>query len=117
VRVAARFHVIARETPGEAWREAQRLLDGIGARSSYSARDSFEVAPNLWAGIALVAGGAATALVGSYDQVAERIDEYHSLGVDEFTLSGYPHLEEALRFGECVRPLLIGRLATLATVE
>ena len=34
------------------------------------------VSPNLWAGIGLVRGGAGTALVGSYDQVTERIQEY-----------------------------------------
>lgn len=32
--------------------------------------------------------------------------EYADLGVDTFILSGYPHLEEAWRFGELVLPLL-----------
>ena len=30
--------------------------------------------------------------------------EFHRAGVDEFILSGYPHLELALRFGEEVAP-------------
>jgi hypothetical protein len=34
--------------------------------------------------------------------VAARISEYHDLGIDEFIFSGYPHLEEAYRFGEGV---------------
>ncbi|AOR36228.1 hypothetical protein BFF78_38870 [Streptomyces fodineus] len=38
--------------------------------------------------------------------VAERIKEYHALGIDEFVLSGYPHLEEAYWFGEGVLPRL-----------
>jgi alkanesulfonate monooxygenase len=50
--------------------------------------------------------GAATALVGSHEQVAARIEEYARLGFDEFILSGYPHLEEAWRVGEEVLPLL-----------
>lgn len=50
--------------------------------------------------------GAGTALVGSHDEVAERIAEYHRLGIDEFVLSGYPHLEEAYWFGEGVLPRL-----------
>ncbi|MGW5498673.1 LLM class flavin-dependent oxidoreductase, partial [Streptomyces olivaceoviridis] len=50
--------------------------------------------------------GAGTALVGSHDEVAERIKEYHALGIDEFVLSGYPHLEEAYWFGEGVLPKL-----------
>jgi alkanesulfonate monooxygenase len=32
--------------------------------------------------------------------------EYWRLGIDEFILSGYPHLEEAKRVGETVVPLL-----------
>ncbi len=69
-------------------------------------RDGLEIHPNLWAGIGLVRGGAGTALVGSHDEVAERVKEYHALGIDEFVLSGYPHLEEAYWFGEGVLPRL-----------
>lgn len=47
-----------------------------------------------------------TALVGSHGEVADRIAEYHDLGISEFVLSGYPHLEEAYWFGEGVLPLL-----------
>ena len=68
--------------------------------------DALEVSPGLWAGIGLVRGGAGTALVGSHDEVAERIAEYHHLGIAEFILSGYPHLEEAYRVGEGVTPVL-----------
>ena len=71
------------------------------------ARDDLVVAPNLWAGIGLVRGGAGTALVGSHDEVADRIEEYHELGFDEFILSGHPHLEEAYWFGEGVLPRLV----------
>ncbi len=60
----------------------------------------------LWAGIGLVRGGAGTALVGSHDEVTERIKEYAALGIEEFVLSGYPHLEEAYWFGEGVLPRL-----------
>ncbi|GLD38211.1 hypothetical protein Mkiyose1595_44310 [Mycobacterium kiyosense] len=54
----------------------------------------------------LVRGGAGTALVGSHDEVAKLILEYHALGFDEFILSGYPHLEEAYWFAEGVLPIL-----------
>jgi alkanesulfonate monooxygenase len=70
---------------------------------------NLEVHPNVWAGIGLVRGGAGTALVGSYEEVADRICEYHELGFDEFVLSGYPHLEEAYWFGEGVLPILRNR--------
>jgi len=49
---------------------------------------------------------AGTALVGSHEEVADRIAEYQDLGIDEFILSGYPHLEEAYRVGEGVMPVL-----------
>lgn len=65
-----------------------------------------EIAPGLWAGVGLVRGGAGTALVGSHAEVAELIQGYRALGIEEFILSGYPHVEEAYWFGEGVRPLL-----------
>ena len=43
--------------------------------------------------------------------VAHRIQEYAALGIEEFVLSGYPHLEEAYWFGEGVLPELRRRTA------
>jgi alkanesulfonate monooxygenase len=76
-------------------------------------RDKLEIAPNLWAGIGLVRGGAGTALVGDAAIVVERLKEYQAAGVDTFVLSGYPHLEEAYRFAELAFPLLGKRSVTL----
>ncbi|MGW1957546.1 LLM class flavin-dependent oxidoreductase [Streptomyces sp. NPDC001920] len=131
LRFGIRLHVITRDTAEQAWAEANRLLEGFDpetvrsvqaglARSESEGqqrmlalhgggRDRLEIHPNLWAGIGLVRGGAGTALVGSHDEVAERIEEYHALGIDEFVLSGYPHLEEAYWFGEGVLPRLQAR--------
>ena len=128
LRFGIRLHVIARDTSAEAWAKAGQLLDGLDPQAIARAQaiqrasqsegqrrmvalhngrtDALEVSPNLWAGIGLVRGGAGTALVGSYDEVADRIAEYHDLGIDEFILSGYPHLEEAYRVGEGVMPAL-----------
>jgi alkanesulfonate monooxygenase len=123
-----RIHVISRNTSEEAWAEADRLLAAVdpadvervqaslgrseseGQRrmlSLHGGRSSdLLVAPNLWAGVGLVRGGAGTALVGSHAEVAERLVEYAQLGIEHFILSGYPHLEEAYWFGEGVLPLL-----------
>ena len=69
-------------------------------------RDELEIYPNLWAGYGLVRGGAGTALVGSHEEVAERLEEYHAVGIDHAILSGQPHLEEAYWFGEGAGALL-----------
>jgi alkanesulfonate monooxygenase len=131
LRFGIRFHVIARPTAAEAWAVADQLLDGMDPDAIAAAQQDFAatqsvgqrrmaelhggdparltIHPNVWAGIGLVRGGVGTALVGSYDEVADRIAEYHDLGFDEFILSGYPHLEEAYWFGEGVLPVLRGR--------
>ena len=135
LRFGVRLHVIARETEAEAWAEADRLIsrlsdaeiaaaqanfakmDSVGqarmAALHGGQRDKLVIGPNLWAGVGLVRGGAGTALVGSAEQVAERLAEYQALGVDSFVLSGYPHLEEAIRFAELVFPLLGKKPVTL----
>jgi len=132
-RFGMRLHVITRDQSADAWAEAARLLShidqdemaalqrGLAASESVGQarqltlhakyRDSgdprdLEIYPGLWAGIGLLRGGAGTALVGSHDEVADLIEEYAALGIEEFILSGYPHLEEAYWFGENVLPEL-----------
>ncbi len=70
------------------------------------AKDNLEIYPNLWAGVGLVRGGAGTAMVGSYAEIADLIEAYRKVGVEEFVLSGYPHLEEAYRVAELLFPAL-----------
>ena len=82
--------------------EGQRRMLALHGGSAAN----LEVSPNLWAGVGLGRGGAGTALVGSHQEIAERIEEYSAAGIDEFVLSGYPHLEELYWFGEGVLPLL-----------
>lgn len=128
LRYGIRFHVITRPTAEEAWAAADALLAAISPEDIAAARADFEttmsegqrrmaelhgsdpgrlvIHPNVWAGIGLVRGGAGTALVGSFDEVADRLEEYQSYGFDEFILSGYPHLEEAHWVGEGVMPEL-----------
>jgi len=131
VRFGIRLHVISRDTAEQAWAAANTLLDGIDdatvaaaqaglARSESEGqrrmvalhggrRDRLEIHPHLWAGVGLVRGGAGTAMVGSHTEVADLVEEYHALGIDEFVLSGYPHLEEVHRVGEGVLPEMARR--------
>ena len=126
-----RFHIISRETTAEAWQVARQLVDGMDPARIRQAQDRFrntesegqrrmaalhsgrtdglEVYPNVWAGYGLVRPGVGTALVGSHEEVAERIEEYHALGVEHMILSAQPHLEEAYAVGEGVLPLLSKR--------
>ena len=128
LRFGIRLHVITRTRSDQAWAQARELLDSLDPAAIEQAQeiqrasasegqrrmselhggrtDALEVSPNLWAGVGLVRGGAGTALVGSHEEVADRIAEYHELGIDEFILSGYPHLAEAYQVGEGVMPVL-----------
>jgi alkanesulfonate monooxygenase len=131
VRFGIRLHTIARDTSEEAWAVADRLLAGIseeeiarvqnGLKQSESvgqarmlelnhgSKDGLEIHPNLWAGVGLVRGGAGTAMVGSHAEIADLIEQYQAVGIEEFVLSGYPHLEESYWFGEGVLPELTRR--------
>jgi alkanesulfonate monooxygenase len=131
INFGVRLQVIVRETEQEAWEAADKLISNLDdelirqAQENQKKSDSvgqsritslhngdknkLEISPNLWAGIGLVRGGAGTALVGSPEIIAERLKEYTDLGVNTFVLSGYPHLEEAIRFAELVFPLLPGK--------
>ncbi|MNU08614.1 Methanesulfonate monooxygenase [compost metagenome] len=44
--------------------------------------------------------------MGSHENVAERLAEYRDAGFSTFILAGNPHLEEALRIGQEVLPLV-----------
>ncbi|MFF8773273.1 LLM class flavin-dependent oxidoreductase [Kitasatospora sp. NPDC015120] len=131
VRFGIRLHVITRDTSAQAWAETERLLaamdpqrvretqralarsESVGQRRMLAlhggSAERLEVYPGLWAGVGLLRGGAGTALVGSHREVADLVTEYHELGIDEFVLSGMPHLEEAYWFGEGVLPVLAAR--------
>ncbi|PUB25296.1 alkanesulfonate monooxygenase [Promicromonospora sp. AC04] len=135
LRFGVRLHVLTRDRSSDAWEVAQRWLDelspkqvadaqlvlttsgSVGQRRMAALHDGgrlaaagdareLEIHPGLWVGVGLVRGGAGTALVGSHEEVADLVAEYHEAGFDEFVLSGYPHLEEAYWFAEGVRPLL-----------
>ncbi len=135
-RYGIRVDIFARETEEEAWSEAKRLWAGLGASADHlgkhltsskggdsvgaarqaalrpSDAKSFEdyiIGPNLWAGLGLIRPGPTVGIFGSYQQVAERLNEYIEAGIENFILAANPHLEEAYRVGEEVLPLLRGQ--------
>jgi alkanesulfonate monooxygenase len=124
-----RIHLIVRETEGEAWAAADKLISRVTDEVIASAqrefrvtsqsigqkrmaalhggdRDKLVVSPNLWAGLGLVRGGAGTALVGNPKNVSARLREYQALGIETVIASGYPHLEELFNVAELLFPEL-----------
>lgn len=128
IRFGLRIHIIARARAADARRRARDLVAPAAVRAAreqeYAGFDSVGqarmnalpadgddwVAPGLWAGIRSVRGGAGTALVGSYDEVADWLARYRAVGVDMIIASGYPHREEVARVSRHVWP----RIATVA---
>ena len=90
--------------------QTQRNVETIRAGRLPKARD-LEIYPNVWLGPSLfgfnILGPAAgTYLVGSAEQVAERIREYEAEGTSAFILSGFPLIDEAHRVADLLFPLL-----------
>lgn len=126
--VTMRVHLVVRPTEDEARAAAAELVSRVDPRVRETIRkqrpdaasqrayqnelatsEDLYVAPNLWAGVGTGRFGAATALVGSPEQVADRLAEYHDAGVSGFILSGYPKLAECERFGALLTPVLRDR--------
>ncbi|MFS0886252.1 LLM class flavin-dependent oxidoreductase [Aeromicrobium sp. 179-A 4D2 NHS] len=133
VRFGVRLHTITRDRSEDAWRIAGDMLRGLDPAAVAKAQDalassesvgqqrmrelhggrfdrddphSLEVHPGLWAGVGLMRSGAGTALVGSHSEAADLIEQYAAVGIEEFVMSGYPHVEEAYWFAEGVLPIL-----------
>jgi alkanesulfonate monooxygenase len=121
-------HIVVRETEEEARNAASHLIsavdaatgDAIRARSLDStsagvrrqaelratAHEDGFVEPSLWTGIGKARSGCGAAIVGTPQQVIEKIQRYQALGIESFIFSGYPHVDEAKRFAELVLPHL-----------
>jgi alkanesulfonate monooxygenase len=118
-----RTHLIVRDTEDEAWDAAGDLLSKVetvvkgqrqavfagtamvGQRAQAQVVAEHRVGRHLWNGISTVRVNCGTAIVGSPQQVAEELLGYWRLGIDEFILSGYPHVEECSRVAQTVLPI------------
>lgn len=105
--------VIARETEAEAQAEYRRLA--TLAEQDKPAKAVLK--PNIDANVVMFQtiakhasigtnGGTAAGLVGSYDQVAERIAAFHRAGVEVFMLQFQPFRAEMRRFAQEIFPRL-----------
>ncbi|CAG0965245.1 alkanesulfonate monooxygenase [Myxococcaceae bacterium] len=142
IKTAVRVDILARPTEEEAWEEIRRgfanvdpaalarfqgageRTESVGAQRQRGFRPTtinsytdLITEPNIWSGFSLLRGGQTQGIVGSYEQVAERLDDLVRLGADAFILASTPHLEEAYRVGEEVLPLVRGRPSGSATLR
>lgn len=128
IQFGYRCHVVVRPTEDEAIQAAHHLIaavdaqegdrirsssldsQSIGVRRQAELRESSSgdgfAEPYLWTGIGRARSGCGAAIVGTPEQVANKIKRYREMGIDAFILSGYPHREECVRFAEKVLPLL-----------
>ena len=126
LRFGYRAHVVVRDTEAEARQAAQRLLSKLddaegaairarsldsqsaGVRAQAALRETASedgyAEPHLWTGIGRARSGCGAAIVGNPDQVLAKLNDYRSLGIDAFILSGYPHAAEADLFARHVLP-------------
>jgi alkanesulfonate monooxygenase len=123
-----RIHVIVRETEQKAREAADRLISRLDLQKGLEIRNrsqdsrsagvlrqdelrsraggSLWLEPQLWSGIGLARSGCGSAIVGSPDQVLQKIQRYIEMGIRAFIFSGYPHLEECRLFAKYVLPKL-----------
>ncbi|MBA4773679.1 MAG: LLM class flavin-dependent oxidoreductase [Sphingomonas sp.] len=123
-----RAHMIVRETESEARAYASRLLSklddaqgaairaksldsqsaGVAAQAALrdNADDEGFAEPHLWTGIGRARSGCGAAIVGDPDQVLAKLNDYRSMGIEAFILSGYPHAAEADRVARHVLPYI-----------
>lgn len=124
IEFAMRLQIICRETEEEAWAAADTLVNGADPAWTAQVKTMMaesvanqrmkelsntvgrKMTPHLWTGITEVRPGAGIAVVGNPQQVADQLLEFVEAGCSGFCLSGYPHHEEAERFGRLVMPLL-----------
>ncbi|MFO6454533.1 MULTISPECIES: LLM class flavin-dependent oxidoreductase [unclassified Aeromicrobium] len=111
VRYALSAYVIARETGAqaqqafdEAWELKRR--EAAALEALLKGTDEQAVMFSTFAKNPAVGtnGGTAAGLVGTYDEVARRIVQFHELGIETFMLQFQPVEEEMRRFAEHVVP-------------
>lgn len=132
-----RVHVVVRETEREAKDAVKELMsrldEQIGENIRQRAQDAAALGvsrqtemrdlsdaegyaePHLYTGIGRARSGCGGALVGSPEQILEKIEDYRSMGIRSFIFSGYPNRQECEFFGKLVMPHL--KTCALAEVQ
>ena len=109
-------YAIVRSTEREAERELARITNVADGSAGYGNYQAWIANTQLESRVSLedysVSNrGLRAGLVGTAEQVAERVGEFAAAGVDLLLLQSSPQLEEMERFAETVMPLARGRVA------
>lgn len=141
-RFSLSLRPILAETEEKAWaradailEQARALLDKTGfqrtappvnsgsLRLLEAAAQGVRLDKRLWTAIAALTGarGNSTALVGTPEQVADALLDYHDLGVTTFLIRGFDPLKDAIEYGRSLLPatrhLLAARKARSIAAE
>lgn len=141
-RFSLSLRPILAETEEKAWQRADEileraraLLDKTGFRRASgpvnsgslrlleAAAQGVRLDKRLWTGIAALTGarGNSTALVGTPEQVADALVDYHDLGITTFLIRGFEPLKDAMDYGRSLLPatrhLLANRTAKSVAAE
>jgi alkanesulfonate monooxygenase len=124
-----RVHVIVRETEAEARDYTRRMMSKFDIKQASALKNRTQdsksagvlrqdeirntradaddfVESALWTGIGRARSGCGAALVGTPDQILEKLNRYMDMGIRSFIFSGYPLIEESRLFAKYVLPYL-----------
>ena len=128
VQLGLRTHLVIRDSEADAWQAARSLIADaspevkaqrqsaiagtpmVGQQAQARVAEDHRLGRHLWNGLSEVRVNCGSALVGTPEQVADELVGYWRLGIDEFILSGFPHVEECERAAEQLLPILRDRI-------
>lgn len=125
-----RSHLVIRDDEDAAWNAARELIARaapevkaqrqsaivgtpmVGQQAQAREAEDHRLSAHLWNGLSEVRVNCGSALVGTPEQVADELVSYWRLGIDEFILSGFPHVEECRRAATDLLPLVREKIAS-----
>jgi alkanesulfonate monooxygenase len=129
VTVGLRTHLVVRDDLDAAWAAAESLIAHadphvvqqrqavmvgtpmVGQQAQARRVAQHRIGAHLWNGLSTVRVNCGTAIVGTAQQVTDELFAYWRLGIDEFILSGFPHVEECVRVSREIVPRLRAAIA------
>jgi alkanesulfonate monooxygenase len=129
VTFGLRTHLVVGDDSDAAWAAAESLIAHadphvvqqrqavmvgtpmVGPQAQARRVAQHRIGAHLWNGLSTVRVNCGTAIVGTPQEVTDELLAYWRLGIDEFILSGFPHLEECLRVSQDIVPRLRAAVA------